>query len=67
MESAHLHVTRSVCRRAERSLQGVILDGGGSSEAGKFLNRLSDYLFTAARFACQQTGNKEVCYRTTKE
>jgi cob(I)alamin adenosyltransferase len=63
LESAHLHVSRSVCRRAERSLHGVIEAGGGNSAAGKFLNRLGDFLFTAARFACNQTGKSEVIYK----
>jgi ATP:cob(I)alamin adenosyltransferase len=61
--SAHLHIARAVCRRAERSLHGIIEAEGGSPAAGKFLNRLSDFLFTAARFACQATGNSEVSYK----
>jgi cob(I)alamin adenosyltransferase len=37
--SASLHLARSVCRRAERACCTI------------FLNRLSDFLFTAARFS----------------
>lgn len=44
---ARLHVARSVCRRAERSL----VKSGCAREGWPFLNRLSDWLFTAARFA----------------
>jgi len=46
--SAHLHVCRTVCRRAERlavSCEGV------SPEAIRYLNRLSDLLFILARSA----------------
>jgi cob(I)alamin adenosyltransferase len=51
--AAALHVCRTVCRRAERD--GVRLGerkGEGVSPAAlKYLNRLSDLLFVAARFA----------------
>jgi cob(I)alamin adenosyltransferase len=49
--AAQLHVTRTVCRRAERR---VVALGDTTSEAQTtiaYLNRLSDYLFVAARFA----------------
>jgi cob(I)alamin adenosyltransferase len=51
--AAHLHLARTVCRRAERScvalagLEGEVV----SPEAVKYLNRLSDLLFVAARWA----------------
>lgn len=51
--SAHLHVARTVCRRAERRC--VTLAGAPgervSPEALRYLNRLSDLLFVAARWA----------------
>jgi cob(I)alamin adenosyltransferase len=50
--SAALHVARSAARRAERS--AVAADGAGAPlnpEALKYLNRLSDWLFVAARAA----------------
>lgn len=49
--AAALHVSRTVCRRAERKLVKL----GRAEKLDplflKFLNRLSDYLFVAARFA----------------
>lgn len=49
--SAHLHLARTICRRAERSLYSVEEQGATISEyIKKFMNRLSDYLFTLARY-----------------
>jgi cob(I)alamin adenosyltransferase len=51
--AAHLHLARTVCRRAERvcvalaAVEGEVV----SPEAVKYLNRLSDLLFVAARWA----------------
>ena len=54
--SAHLHLARTVVRRAER-LMVALNDAEGevvSAEALKYANRLSDFLFVAARHAnCQ--------------
>ena len=52
--AALLHLARSVCRRAERSVAGLAEAGGpGALDAAvlPFLNRASDYLFQAARWA----------------
>ena len=46
--AAHLHVARAAVRRAERSAVAV---SGLSVQAIKYLNRLSDHLFTMARVA----------------
>lgn len=43
-KSAHFHVARTVCRRAERAIIGL-----ASPPILQFINRLSDYLFTIAR------------------
>lgn len=41
------HICRTVCRRAERDIVGCHNDG---SCLNKYMNRLSDYFFTFARF-----------------
>jgi cob(I)alamin adenosyltransferase len=54
--AAHLHLARTVCRRAER-LMVQLADAPGeevSAVALKYVNRLSDLLFVASRFANQK-------------
>lgn len=54
--AANLHLARTVCRRAERLAVGLAdLPGEAVSPAAlKYLNRLSDLLFVAARYANAQ-------------
>ncbi len=51
--SASLHLARAVCRRAERSVVALaLIEGENVGEAAlAYINRLSDYLFVAARAA----------------
>lgn len=51
--AAHLHVARTLCRRAERDIAALAVMEGEtvSSEARAFVNRLSDWLFVAGRIA----------------
>lgn len=57
---AALHIARTVCRRAERRLAELMnAEGGINPEAVKFVNRLSDYLFTLARWANQRASKTE--------
>jgi cob(I)alamin adenosyltransferase len=57
--AAQLHIARTICRRAERcavSLQG---DEPIGDLPVHYLNRLSDWLFTLARWENHQQGIKE--------
>jgi cob(I)alamin adenosyltransferase len=47
---AMLHLARSICRRAERSVVPLHLRGDVSDKVMIYLNRLSDYLFMASRY-----------------
>ncbi|KAG8596802.1 hypothetical protein GDO81_002057 [Engystomops pustulosus] len=60
--SASLHVARAVCRRAERVTFKLLQTGEADSRVGKYLNRLSDYLFTLARYAAKAEGRPETIY-----
>ncbi|KAM4857822.1 corrinoid adenosyltransferase MMAB [Urocitellus parryii] len=63
--SSALHFCRAVCRRAERRVVPLVQMGETDANVAKFLNRLSDYLFTVARYAAMKEGNQEKIYRRT--
>ena len=50
--ASHLHLARTVSRRAERDAIRLVESGAAvTPEAMRYLNRLSDHLFVAARRA----------------
>jgi cob(I)alamin adenosyltransferase len=49
--SAHLHLCRTVARRAERAAVALAAAEDANPAAVKYLNRLSDWLFVAGRVA----------------
>jgi len=61
LPSGNIHVARAICRRCERKLVNIMeLYPHIPKECLIFLNRLSDYLFTLARF---ENKDNEVIYR----
>lgn len=49
LAAAHLHLARTICRRAERSVITLQKKESVNIDIPVFLNRLSDYLFILAR------------------
>ena len=66
--AAWAHVARTVCRRCERRLTGLIeTEGAAGSEQlaaiQVYLNRLSDYLFVLARYLNQALGTADKVWK----
>ncbi|MFA6091375.1 MAG: cob(I)yrinic acid a,c-diamide adenosyltransferase [Elusimicrobiota bacterium] len=56
-QAASLHLARTACRTAERALSALGPNAGKPNLS--YLNRLSDWLFTAARSANHRAGRKD--------
>lgn len=63
LAAAQLHVARTVCRRAERCVVGLHDESEATQSTIAYLNRLSDYLFVAARFANRRAGVDDVPWK----
>lgn len=59
---ARLHLARTVCRRAERRVVRLAAVAPVPRDALRYLNRLSDWLFVAARWANARDGAAEVTW-----
>lgn len=60
--AAQLHVARTVCRRAERSVVHLAHETAVPALFVVYLNRLSDFLFTLARLANHRDGAGDVTW-----
>lgn len=60
--SSALHVCRTVCRRAERRVVTLAGEHSINEAVLVYLNRLSDFLFAAARYANAKLGEPDVEY-----
>jgi len=67
--AARLHLARTVCRRAERSVSFLLesIDETEVSLALQFLNRFSDYLFVMARYANKLAGIEDLPWLPAKD
>lgn len=62
LTAAQLHLARTVCRRCERS--AVRIENNDSPNALLvYINRLSDFLFVASRYANLQLGHHETTWK----
>ena len=57
---AHLHVARTVCRRAERLVVELYGEAPVDATVLEYMNRLSDLLFVLARVANYREGMEEI-------
>ncbi|GAB4074400.1 cob(I)yrinic acid a,c-diamide adenosyltransferase [Barrientosiimonas marina] len=57
--SSALHMARTVARRAERTVAGLNEYEAVNPLVTSYLNRLSDFLFVAARYVNKQLGGEE--------
>jgi cob(I)alamin adenosyltransferase len=60
--AAALHQARATCRRAERRVVALSHHADVDPAVLVYLNRLSDFLFMAARLACARAGAPEVVW-----
>lgn len=60
--AVHLHVARTVCRRAERLLVSLAATEAVGEQTIPYLNRLSDALFVMARFENKRKGVPDVLW-----
>ncbi len=75
LASAQLHVSRTICRRLERDMSRLYFDkmpddpdqlNYVQASALKYINRLSDYLFSAARHACHLSGHTDTPWQSRR-
>lgn len=64
--SAHTHVARSVCRRAERRIFALAAVSYVDPLVTRYINRLSDYLFILARYFNFMGGVSEITWHQKK-
>lgn len=60
---AALHLARTVCRRTERTVTGLVREGQASPNTAQYLNRLSDLLFVQSRWIAVKTGRTETLWQ----
>ena len=59
---SYCNIARTVCRRAERSVQKLNYSEEVPDIVPKFINRLSDYLFVLSRLISLELDNKEIIW-----
>jgi cob(I)alamin adenosyltransferase len=62
--TAFLHLARTVCRRIERSLVTLKVEGNSNSATNQYINRLSDLLFILSRSVSMRKGGTEVYWQS---
>ncbi|TAK34643.1 MAG: cob(I)yrinic acid a,c-diamide adenosyltransferase [Chloroflexota bacterium] len=60
--AAHLHVARTICRRAERRVVTLAREQNIGTTPLTYLNRLADFLYVLARYANHLQGGTETIW-----
>ncbi|MBW9141010.1 MAG: cob(I)yrinic acid a,c-diamide adenosyltransferase [Candidatus Aramenus sp.] len=63
LPASFLHLSRAVCRRAERSVVKLYAQGKAKEVHVKYLNRLSSLLFVLALWVNLKTGHNNVVWK----
>lgn len=66
LAAAQLHVARTVCRRAERGVIALSRQEPVGEQVIPYLNRLSDFLFVAARYQAKLAGIGDITWDSRK-
>ncbi|MBI5146785.1 MAG: cob(I)yrinic acid a,c-diamide adenosyltransferase [Thaumarchaeota archaeon] len=61
--AAHLHMARTIVRRAETNVVALAKDEQINAHCQKYLNRLSDLLFVLARVANKRNGTSDIVWK----
>ena len=61
---SYCHLARTVCRRAERRTYQLSEQIAVQADVLKYLNRLSDFLYVLSRKVAQDTGIKEIPWKS---
>lgn len=61
--SSHFHIARTLCRRCERRTSEISTQESQYEQVLIYLNRLSDFLFTAARFVNHRNQTPDILWK----
>lgn len=64
--AASCHLARAVCRRAERNMVSLAKNMDIELSLTSYINRLSDFLFVAARVLSRLQGGKEIYWNSNR-
>ncbi len=66
-QASFLHLARTICRRAERKIAGLLRGERCNPEIGVYMNRLSDWLFVMARYSNWMEGRSDMLWSGRSE